>query len=372
MVASSETELDAAYDVLTAALASDVATGWQLAVSVNGEVSLSSDGVDALGRSVQPDSLFAVYCCIKPVVALCVAVAVQVGELSWEDEVGHLLPDVDPSLSRVTVRSLLDHSSGVVHPRAIEATTVALAARRAMAIRSAPRPLAASQTAYSEAASWMLLGAMLEAATSSDLRSFAECEVLGPLDVGRFFDLSAAPSGANLDNLRLNVAWSDGRRWPVLLERTDRLDWSTNPGYGGRASCVGLMVLAREVLDALGGNGRVLLRSTATEMLRSHGPRDDVVLNRHCSFAAGWMTDLAQHRFGRTVSAGAFGQVGFVGMTGVWADPPRGLAAAYHLNGVTDGATAIDWVRSALVDAVTSACGRRGPWATSKSDAGPS
>lgn len=135
---------------------------------------------------------------------------------------------------------------------------------------------------------------------------------------------------------------------------------------------MGLMVLAREVLDALGGNGRVLLRSTATEMLRSHGPRDDVVLNRHCSFAAGWMTDLAQHRFGRTVSAGAFGQVGFVGMTGVWADPPRGLAAAYHLNGVTDGATAIDWVRSALVDAVTSACGRRGPWATSKSDAGPS
>ena len=58
--------------------------------------------------------------------------------------------------------------------------------------------------------------------------------------------------------------------------------------------------------------------------IRSH----DETLHKQCGFAAGFMTDLADHGYGSTISPDAIGHTGLVGSPFGFYDPKRRLAVA--------------------------------------------
>ncbi len=344
--------------LLRGAVRDGLGTGWQLVIDdVRSDRIELAEGTDALAHGVRSDSRFCTYCAAKPLLAMGIAAAVDEGELSWNDFVGDLLPGANEVTARRTVRSLLDHTAGVLRPSAVETTVLPGSRRLEAALDQVPRVLPAGSSAYSEAAAWVLAGAVLESAVGQTAAVYVTDRVLRPLDLVDEFDLGV--TAATDGKFRMNVSVRGGRRWPLLLERTASLDWSTNPGYGGRASTRGLVGLASEVLRALNGKGAVLGTSVARDLITPGYTTFDTVWDRPCSFGLGWLVGLDEHRFGRAIPATAFGQVGLVGMTALWAVPEVGYAAGYHINGLSDGATAIDWLRGAVTDAVHSALLRR-------------
>jgi CubicO group peptidase (beta-lactamase class C family) len=348
-------DLTAAGRLLDGAVGSGLCTGWQLSAARGGEASHLAGGVDGLGCAVEPTSRFAVYCAIKPLLAVAVGVAVQDGELSWDDRVGHLLPGAGPVVASCTVRSLLDHTSGVRAPGPVEVATLPPDRRLALALADEPLALGIGTSRYAEAAGWLVAGAVLEAAVGVPLRAFTEDRVLEPLGIGADIDLGATPPPDG--RAALNVSVRGRGRLPLLVERTEPLGWTGNPGYGGRASTAALVALGAEGLAALDGHGRVLGAATAIELLRPGVARYDETFDRPCSFGAGWMVGLAEHRFGPAVGSRSFGHAGLLGMTACWADPDLGLSAGYHVNGLAEGATMLDWLRPAVVAAVARGAG---------------
>ena len=134
--------------------------------------------------------------------------------------------------------------------------------------------------------------------------------------------------------------------------RADGFARGTNPGYGaGRRYAVSSRWQPRRSA-ALFGDGLVLSPGGRIELVRPGPTWFDTTWQRECRFGAGWLVDLAAHRFGPSTGRASFGQVGLMGMTAVWAEPALQFAAGYHLNGISDGSTAIDWLRSTMVAAV--------------------
>ena len=319
-----------------------LATGWQVYAEGRHGVISGAGGVDGLGREMRSDSLIRPYCAIKPLLAMTIATLVDDGELSFEDRLSDLMP-VPGHWPAVTVEDLLRHRSGIGRPSAIEISAMPPDERSA-AVLKAPLcvpPLGVRETYYSEAVTWIVLAAALEELTGEDVCELARARVLKPAGLADEFDLA---DEVDQQRLAVNVALRKGRRWPLLIERTPLLGWTHNPGYGGAATVKGLVGLAREQHLSTRGDGLVS-QSVAQQMTAQSPRRRDRVLQLDLSYGLGWMVDMSQMDFGPSISDSAYGHVGLTGMTAIWVDPEAELWAGYHINGFTDGQTAVGWLR---------------------------
>ncbi len=90
-------------------------TAAQLVVDVSGERVLDV----AVGRThrhepFRTDTLSALYCTAKPLVAVAVLALVADGELSLEDQLRHVVPDLDtPWIADRTIEEVLAHTAGL-------------------------------------------------------------------------------------------------------------------------------------------------------------------------------------------------------------------------------------------------------------------
>lgn len=83
-------------------------------ISVDGRRVFASSGTaDVDGTPITPDTRFRIASITKPITAALVLDAVQRGELSLDDRVNDLVPGLLVDESPVTVRMLLDHTSGI-------------------------------------------------------------------------------------------------------------------------------------------------------------------------------------------------------------------------------------------------------------------
>ncbi len=344
-----------AFDEAIAGDGASGATGWVLHATGPAGALDAAGGVDGLGVPVGPTTAFHVYCAIKPLLAVAVGVLVDRGELSFDDRVADVLGDVFrwPPFGATTIRELLTHRSGMVAPSAVASTILDPDARVAAALDAPPldEALGPDDSAYSEAAAWIVLGAVVEVLVERRLSSWVRDEVLVPLALATELDLEEEPGGS----LGLNVTVTRGRRLPLLIERTTALRWDANPGHGGRATMRGLAGILAELDAAERGAGRLLSVAAAQDVLRPEVARFDRRLGIRCRFGAGVMCGLADHGFGRAVGDGAFGHGGLVGMTTSWCDPDRGVVASYHLNGLCPPDRALSLRRPELVALVTRA-----------------
>jgi CubicO group peptidase (beta-lactamase class C family) len=336
--------------------------GAQLHVIVDGQTRLDyACGSAGLGQDVTTDTVFRVYCSIKPVTTLAVAHLVDDAVLVLEESLQAWLPSFRV-LARgdVSLRHVLTHTAGLHYPSALSMELMPPEERRPFLERYRGEPgwRVGVDAAYSEYFGWHLLGFLIEAVTGAPLREYLRERVLDPLGLrDTWVGMTAAEYRANLDRLGVNYDLHGGwQAFPVLIERSERFCCETNCAYGGYTTARELARLYAALLAQLQGAADPSLPSAATlqRFCSNARPRGyDLILQRECDFGLGFMTNLIDHRFGSECSAESFGHSGNVGSSFAFADPQRDLAVGVIFNGIVDQDSAF-LRRPALVHAIYS------------------
>lgn len=313
--------------------------GAQVAVFLAGEPVLRTALGDAgMGQSMTDDTLFRVYCSIKPVTALAVAQLVAGGQLDLDQPLGSLLPGY-ASLADGTVhlRHVLNHTAGLHLPMALELELTPPEKRRSMLERVERPPgwRVGLDAAYSEHFGWHVLGRLLEETTGEPLREHLRAAVLEPLDMAdTWIGMTDAEYDANVERIGVNYDLRTLSAYPLLLERGRRMCTEINPAHGGYTTATDLARLYNAVLAR--ADDPVVSQFTSPARERVY----DRVLGRECGYGLGFMTGLVDHQFGRAPSRSAYGHSGNVGSSFAYADPEHDLAVAVLFNGVVDAESA--------------------------------
>ncbi len=222
----------------------------------------------------------------------------------------------------VTVRHLLDHSSGLpAHVRLFESTS----GREAFFERIATEPLAfvpGTESRYSDIG-FMLLGFLLEARLNAPLDVLFEplaARLDGPL-------LFRPPAG-----LRSTIAPTEMDRWRARTLQGEVHDENA-AALGGVAGHAGLFGTAR----AVGSFAQTVLRNFAQDTWLAERRTMQIFTTRSSvpgsSRALGWDTMLPTSSCGSRMSARAIGHTGFTG-TSLWIDPAHDVYVALLTNRV--------------------------------------
>lgn len=317
--------------------------GAQVCVSLADEVVLDlALGEDGLGRPMRVDTIFRVYCTIKPVAALAVANLVDMGLIDLDGPLSETLPSVEAVRGGVTTRHLLNHTAGLHLLSGVTLEMVPPDKRDAFFDRQSRAPgwKVGHDAGYSEIFAWSLLGRLIETVTQTPLRIHLRQAVLDPLGMEQTsIGLDAEDFAEEFDRLGVNVDLRGWRAFPLLFERTQRVRCETNCAHGGYTTASDLDRLYRAILRGLAGEQvpGLPLQSTLEEFTSPARPRTfDVVLDRECDYGLGFMADLEDHRFGTECSPRSFGHSGNVGSSYAFADPEPGLSVAVVFNGIVD------------------------------------
>lgn len=318
--------------------------GAQVTVLVGGKPKMSVAVGDAgTGAAMAADTVFRVYCTIKPLTAVAIANEVDAGRLHLDEPLADHLPDIAAVADGlVTLRHVLTHTAGLHRPMALELELVA-PEKRSDHLAATPRPRGwpvGRQAAYSEIFGWHLLGRLLERVTSRPLERHLRETLLDPLGLtDTWVGMTLAEHAALLPRLGVSFDMRTHKSYPLLLERGARMCTEVNPAHGGYTTSADLARFYAVLLDQLTGAEHSALPSSATLAMftSSEGPpRFDAVLDRECEYGLGFMTGLAGHAFGRWCSPASFGHSGNVGSSFAFADPARNLAVGVIFNGVVD------------------------------------
>ncbi len=333
--------------------------GAQIAVEVDGRPALSlALGDDGRGNPVQLDTVFRVYCTIKPVTALAVARLVDDGILELDAPLDRHLDDFAAlSDGEVALRHVLAHTAGLHRPMAIELELMPPDKRPGF-LRTVERPIGwkvGAQAGYSEWFGWHVLGCLIERVTGEPLRDHLRTSVIEPLGLtDTWIGMTDDEYRATVGRIGLNHDMRLLQPYPLLLERGRRMCTEVNPAHGGYSTATDLSRLYGAIVGQLTGAGddRLASAETLRRFTRSaRPPLYDRVLDRECAYGLGFMTELHGHAFGASPSEQAFGHSGNVGSSFAWGDPAVGLAAAVVYNGVVDPESAL-LRRPSLVRAV--------------------
>jgi CubicO group peptidase (beta-lactamase class C family) len=318
-----------------------VARGAVFEIRQEGEVIVSCGiGSDGLGAPVGPETLFAVYCSAKPVVALAVGLLVEAQELSWDDQLADLVEDelaLAGDVGQVTVAQLLTHTAGLYRLRADEMLRRSPHDRRAVASQHGP-PAGWSPTtdlAYSNFLGWYWLVRVIEAITGGPASAYITGAVLTPLgltdDIFTGFRLEDTAGAAA--RCGVNVDLTGSRPVPMLLERSPSFMGDPDlAAAGGYATVQGLCAFYEELMtvlaaptDASGRLPRHLIETMVGPVVTG---RQDPVLGRGGPWGLGFMVDLRHHSFGDHASPRSFGHSGNAGSSFAFCDPAHDLSVA--------------------------------------------
>lgn len=325
--------------------------GGTMHVSIPGTVLFNEAfGVDGLGRPFSTSSLSNIYCAGKPLLAMSIGALVNVGDLTFETVLGDVLEEVGPGIRGVRLGNLLSHSNGLTGPSGV-ASVLGLEDPRAEVMRLSPHPeWRPGGLRYSEFTAWCLLAQVLEARGGRDYRDMISELVLRPTGLDDAFVFCRDRDDVSRIEPRLAVseAFKGTTRYPLLLERTPTWLCRWSPSFGYLSHAAGLGALYRLVADVCEGR-RPDQWELTTMVERASGPGYDPVLGRECSYGLGFMVELAGHDFSNRFSETSVGHSGNVGMTAAGVDLATGVVAAYCLSGLSDGDTAVSWLRPRLM-----------------------
>ncbi len=255
---------------------------------------------------------------------------VDQGKLDLDAPVGRYLPRFSGGLkNQVTVRMLLDHTSGLktyvpIYRRAGRSRSRMISLLYAQPLVRAP----GDSAAYSDLNA-MLLGLVIESVARTPLDRFADTEVFDPLGMGQTrFRLPArlkrrtAPSGI----------W---RGQPVPGDVNDQ----NAAAFGGVAGHAGVFSTGRDLArfaqvwlkEGMGPKG-VWVSPASMRQFLTRGPRSGTRL-------LGWDSpELAGEEpsiYGTLISQSAYGHTGFTG-TELWIDPTHDLFLVFLTNRAFD------------------------------------
>jgi CubicO group peptidase (beta-lactamase class C family) len=335
-------------------------TAAQLVVSRGGERVLDvAVGRTHLHEPFTPDTLSALYCAAKPLVAVAVLELVAEGELSLDDRLGHVVEGLDtPWIAERTVEEVLGHTAGMHQVNTVLARILPEGLREVLLHTTAPPEgwRFGIDRAYAEFGGWYLLGRAIEDLTGRPFGQYVTEAVLvpygvDPADLVVHFD---EESFARLrDRISATYDLTLTQPVPLLAEVGAQTACEWNPAFGAYGTMRALATLYEGLLGDLHGAGRVL---PAEVLLDATTPRlplnHDVTLGREAGFGLGFMTPLWSHFFGERPSASAFGHAGQGGTSFGMADPEGDIVLAVLFNAGLDADTALSFRRVNLVDAI--------------------
>ena len=319
--------------------------GVQLCVWQHGKMVLDlAVGEDGVGRSLRPESIFALYCSTKPLLALVVAQLIEEGLLHEFTKLGDVL-DVPRAIAQFDIVKLLTHSAGLHAFNAVAANIVPSADWPATVRSMAPSPSfrCGLDRAYAEFAGWELASEVVTAVSGRDWHELVAQWLIGPLNLsndlflpmpGTYFDTIA------LSRLGVNVDLRDeSLAVPLLLERTRRVATQPNAAFGGYGNARGLAHLYARLLSAYTGGESKGTPSPAIvrrALIPAHRGYDFVA---ECvrAYSLAFIVDLREE-FSPLCGPESFGYVGLSGMSCGFADPAAGLAVGLVINGVLEKA----------------------------------
>jgi serine-type D-Ala-D-Ala carboxypeptidase len=256
--------------------------------------------------------------------ATACALLVQDGKLNPDEPVGTYLPEFAEAGSAerrtVTVRHLLTHTAGLPAGGAYAGKTVTLSQLVIDIARSRRTGAPGEKFLYSDFSA-ILLGAIVEAVTQTDLRLFCRQRLFGPLGMNA---TGYRPGWRHLAHCApcLPDPKDAGKVHDPTAAAAERAGHVT--GHAGLFSTAeDLARLAQVWL----GRTKLLSESVRAEFTREH------------AFGRGLGWDLSSpYSIRATLSDRSFGHTGFTG-TSLWIDPTRDLAIILLTNAVFGGET---------------------------------
>lgn len=335
-------------------------TGAQLVVSRDRERLLDvAVGHTHLREPFRTDTLSALYCTAKPLVAVAVLHLVASGELSLDDRLGDVVDDLTADwIADRTIEQVLGHTAGLHVVNTILARILPERSRQGWVYASEP-PIGwrfGVDRSYAEFGGWFLLGRVIESLAEVPFDSYVRTEVLDPYGVPAS-DLVVRFDGETYEEHRGRISatfdLTMDRPVPLLAEVGPETACEWNPAFGAYGTMGAMATFYEGLLDDLAGEERVLPQPLLEEATTARLPlTQDVTLGREAGFGLGFMAPLSSHHFGNRPSARAFGHAGQGGTSFAMADPEHDLVVAVLFNAGLDADTALSFRRVHLVDAV--------------------
>ncbi len=303
-------------------------------------------------RVPDPDSTLWDIASITKVVATAASAMrlVDQGKLDLDAPVRRYLPRFAGGLkNRVTVRMLLDHTSGLksyvpIYKKAGRSRTRMVNLLYAQPLLRPP----GDSAEYSDLNS-MLLGLLIESASGTSLDRFADTEVFDPLGMS---ETRFRPPARLKRRIAPTGVW---RGQPVPGDVNDQ----NAAAFGGVAGHAGVFSTAADLArfaqvwlrDGLGPQGQWVRPATVRQFL-ARGPRSGTRL-------LGWdspeLNGEEPSIYGTLITQSAYGHTGFTG-TELWIDPSHDLFVVFLTNRAfdpkaRDSVKALKVVRTELSDA---------------------
>ncbi len=319
----------------------------------------ASVGRTHLHQPFTDDTLSALYCTAKPIVAVAVLRLIAEDELSLDDRLGDVVDDLGASwIADRTIEQVLGHTAGLHVINTILARILPPRSRSAW-VDASPPPEGwrfGADRAYSEFGGWFMLGRVIEALTEQPFDSYARDAVLDPYGVAPD-DLVMRIEGDDYARLAPRISatldLTMEQPVPLLAEVGPETAAEWNPSFGSYGTMSAIAAFYRGLLDDLGGADKVLPAALLEAAVTPRLPlTEDVTLGRPAGFGLGFMTPLSSHFFGDAPSGGAFGHAGQGGTSFAFADPEHDLVVAVLYNAGLDADTALSFRRVHLVDSI--------------------
>ena len=335
-------------------------TAAQVVVRQHGDTLLDvAVGRTHLHEDFTTDTLSAMYCTAKPVVAVAVLRLIAEGELSLGDRLGDVVDGLPATwIADRTVEQVLGHTAGLHVVNTILARILPERSREGW-VDASPPPGGwrfGTDRAYSEFGGWFMLGRVIEALTEQPFDRYVREAVLDPYGVGAddlVLRIDRADHARLAPRISATLDLTMEQPLPLLAEVGPETASEWNPSFGAYATMGAMATFYQGLLDDLGGADAVLPAALLSEATRARLPLShDVTLDRDAGFGLGFMTPLSSHHFGDAPSAAAFGHAGQGGTSFAMADPERGLVLAVLFNAGLDADTALSFRRVYLVDAI--------------------
>lgn len=327
--ADQEQRFARAFAMLGQAIAVHAFPGAALAVTLgNRLLALRAFGhltYDNASFAVQPETVWDLASLTKPLATASMAMLLyERGKLALDVPIVEFLPEFvspdDPRRKLVTVRMLLEHSSGLPAHRKLY---LEAAGRQAMLQAAARVPLdhAPGQHAEYSDIGFILLGWLLERIAREREDTFCQREVFTPLKLNFRF----APHPHYFIEFPPTADDQDYRRRIIQGEVNDE-NASAMGGVAGHAGVFGdALSLARFAHCILRG-GRPLFHPETVRLFTTRATAPPGT-----SRTLGWDTPSAPSQSGAHFSPRSFGHLGYTG-TSLWCDPERQLSITLLTN----------------------------------------
>ncbi|MGE2725931.1 serine hydrolase domain-containing protein [Mycolicibacterium pulveris] len=384
------------------------------------------DGRPAPAEPMTPDTIFDLASLTKPIAtATAVMQLYEQGKVEFDDPVQKYLPafnpDNDPQRAKVTVRTLLTHTSGLPDVLDLRGPWGLAHADKAEGLRRALNAPLQSQPGevfrYSDIG-FIVLGALVENVTAQTLDAYVQRHVFAPLGMSDTRYLPPAKACGPHQIRGAALTWAPGERpeacpagtWstellpriaPTALDEEYREDPDKNPDFGrllrgtvhdpaarrmgGVAGSAGVFSTVHDVsrytqalLDRLAGRPSPFPLQQATLQLMTSlqqpghstaqlhaandvahavGPRYPAVRGQNLR-GFGWDIDTGHSRPRGTIfPIGSFGHTGFTG-TSLWIDPGSNTYVVLFTNAIhLRGSRPVSDLQGAVATAAAQALG---------------